>query len=62
MAEEMKRKRRWCYISFADQNGFLSAVIVRANGPLTAEQRARDLGIHTATARASVMSCTSRSA
>lgn len=46
IAEELKQKRRWYYMSFADYNGHRGSVIVRAHGEITAEMRARELGIH----------------
>ena len=42
---ELKRKRRWYYISFANSQGHLGSAIVRAHGELTAEQRCRELKI-----------------
>src|ERR1039458_5573411 len=46
IAEERRHAARWHYLSFADDVGFLGAVIVRSHGFLTAVQRATDLGIN----------------
>ena len=46
IAEEHRYAARWHYLSFADDTGFLGAVIVRSHGFLTAVQRATDLGIN----------------
>jgi len=46
-AEQERENNRasWFFLSFADDEQFLGGAFVRAHGPRTAIQRARDLGI-----------------
>ena len=46
LREERQQPRRWFYLSFVDNYGFLGAAVVRAQGELTAIQRTKDLGIY----------------
>jgi hypothetical protein len=46
LREERQQPRRWFYLSFVDNSGFLGAAVVRAQGELTAVQRTKDLGIY----------------
>jgi hypothetical protein len=46
VADERKQSPGWFYLSFATQDEFLGAAIVRAHGILTAVQRASELGIY----------------
>ena len=45
IAEERRHSPGWFYLSFATDFEFLGAAVVRAQGFLTAVQRASDLGI-----------------
>jgi hypothetical protein len=46
IAEELTHAPRWHYLSFANNEAFLGAAIVRAHGIVTAVERARKLAIY----------------
>ena len=46
VATESQEPERWLYVSFADEDGFRGAVVVRARGIVTALARCHLLGIN----------------
>jgi hypothetical protein len=46
LAEELEQKERWYYVSFAAEEGFRGAAIVRAHGVTTAIMRTHALDIN----------------
>ena len=46
LTDELSQPVRWFYLSYADDDGFLGAVIVEARGPVHAFELAQRLGIN----------------